>query len=137
MPRPKSYKVIIIFINPPSHVFFLKTLLRKGEIALNEQFLLFPQCFLIVWRTFRHFHHIQNCRLQTLSVWKNLEIIVWERINTCKQQAGFMLKKCLQFVIFHRQVKTTCFCLLRAFSGTCSDILGAKCQDKIKETLLE
>ena len=30
----------------------------KGEIALNEQFLLFPQCFLPVWRTFGHFHQI-------------------------------------------------------------------------------
>ena len=30
----------------------------KGEIARNEQFLLFPQCFLLVWRTFYHFHQI-------------------------------------------------------------------------------
>ena len=28
----------------------------KGEIARNEQFLLFPQCFLFFLRTFRHFH---------------------------------------------------------------------------------
>ena len=28
----------------------------KGEIARNEQFLLFPQCFLPFWRTFYHFH---------------------------------------------------------------------------------
>ena len=33
----------------------LKTL-GKGEIARNEQFLHFPQCFLPVWRTFSHFH---------------------------------------------------------------------------------
>ena len=24
----------------------------KGEIARNEQFLLFPQCFLTIWKTF-------------------------------------------------------------------------------------
>ena len=30
----------------------------KGEIARNEQFLLFPQCFLPVWITFFHFHQI-------------------------------------------------------------------------------
>ena len=30
----------------------LKTLWEKGEIARNEQFLLFPQCFLAVRRTF-------------------------------------------------------------------------------------
>ena len=28
----------------------------KGEIARNEQFLLFPQCFLPVLKTFCHFH---------------------------------------------------------------------------------
>ena len=44
----------------------------KGEIAHNEQILLFPQCFLPVWITFFHFCQIQNCRLQTLSVWKSL-----------------------------------------------------------------
>ena len=31
---------------------------RKREIARNEQFLLFSQCFLLVWRTFCHFHQI-------------------------------------------------------------------------------
>ena len=30
----------------------------KGEIAHNEQFLLFPQCFLPVWITFCHFRQI-------------------------------------------------------------------------------
>ena len=30
----------------------------KGEIAHNEQFLLFPQCFLPIWRTFCSFHPI-------------------------------------------------------------------------------
>ena len=31
---------------------------EKGEIARNEQFLLFPQYFLPFWRTFCHFHQI-------------------------------------------------------------------------------
>ena len=31
----------------------------KEEIAPNEQFLLFSQCFLTIWRTFCYFH--QNC----------------------------------------------------------------------------
>ena len=30
----------------------------KGEIACDEQFLLFPQRFLPIWRTFYHFHQI-------------------------------------------------------------------------------
>ena len=29
---------------------------EKEEIARNEQFLLFPQCFILVCRTFCHFH---------------------------------------------------------------------------------
>ena len=29
---------------------------RNGEIAHNEQFFLFPQRLLLVWKTFRHFH---------------------------------------------------------------------------------
>ena len=51
----------------------------KGEIAHFEQFLLFLQCFLTILRHFYHFH--QNCRLQTLSVWKNLKFVVWERVK--------------------------------------------------------
>ena len=50
---------------------------EKGEIAHNEQFLLFPLCFLIVWITFFHFRQIWNCRLQTLSVWKSLKFVIW------------------------------------------------------------
>ena len=53
----------------------------KGEFARNEQFLLFPQCFLPVWRAFCHFHQIWKCRLQTLWNWKSLKFIVWERVR--------------------------------------------------------
>ena len=54
---------------------------EKGEIARNGQFLLFPQCFLSVWRTFCHFLQIWKCRLQTLSVWKSLKFVIWERVK--------------------------------------------------------
>ena len=30
----------------------------KGKNAPNEQFLLFTQCVLPIWRTFFHFHHV-------------------------------------------------------------------------------
>ena len=30
----------------------------KRDFARNEQFLLFPQCFVPVWRTLCHFHQI-------------------------------------------------------------------------------
>ena len=52
----------------------------KEEIARNEQFIFFPQCFLLVWRTFCHFHQIWNCRLQTLWVWKSLKFVILERV---------------------------------------------------------
>ena len=53
----------------------------KGEIARNEQFLLFPQCFLPFWRALCHFNQIRNCRLQPLAVLKSLKFVVWERVK--------------------------------------------------------
>ena len=41
----------------------------KGEIALS------------FWRAFRHFPQVQNCRLQTLWIWKSLKFIVWEWVK--------------------------------------------------------
>ena len=51
----------------------------KGEIAQNEQFLLFPQCFLPVFENFVPFPSNSKCRLQKISVWKSLKFVVWER----------------------------------------------------------
>ena len=42
----------------------------KGEIARNEQFLLFPQCFLPVWRalcSFQQISHMTGFRLSQIS----------------------------------------------------------------------
>ena len=36
----------------------LKTLWGKGEIARNQQFLLFPQCFLPIWRPLCPSHQV-------------------------------------------------------------------------------
>ena len=52
----------------------------KVEIARNEQFLLFPPCFLPIRRTCS-FHQNISCRLQTLSVWKSLKFVVWKRVK--------------------------------------------------------
>ena len=35
-----------------------ENIVGKGEIARNDQFLLFPQCFLPAWITFCHFRQI-------------------------------------------------------------------------------
>ena len=68
----------------------LENTVGKGEIARNEQFLLFPQRFLAFSRTSRHFPKIQNCRLQTLSVWKRLKFVVWERVNPFPNKPWFL-----------------------------------------------
>ena len=54
----------------------------KGEIARNEQFLLFPQCFLLIWCTFCNFGQIRNFCLQTLSVWKSLKLLCGKGLKT-------------------------------------------------------
>ena len=77
------------YLNPfPNEPWFLRDCitrllktLGKGEIARNEQFLLFKKCFLLFWRNFGHFHQIENCRLLNLSVWKSLKFVVLERVN--------------------------------------------------------
>ena len=58
-----------------------ENIVGKGEIARNEQFLLFPWYFLPVSKTFCHFHQIWHCCLQTLSVWKSLKFVVLERFK--------------------------------------------------------
>ena len=76
-------------LSQKSPVFFrvcssslLKTLWENGKLLIMSNFSFFPPCFLPVWKTFYHFYQIQNCRLQTLSVWKGLKFVVWERINS-------------------------------------------------------
>ena len=75
----------------------------KGEIARNEQFLLFPQCFLPVWRTFCHFHQIQNCRLQTLWVWERLKFVVWEKVKKYLQEICLTHYQTTNFRLFQNE----------------------------------
>ena len=65
------YMTLISHFNPfthndtfwrPREKSLFKTLWEKEKLhAHNEQFLLFPQCFLRVWITFFHFCQIWNC----------------------------------------------------------------------------
>ena len=54
----------------------------KGETARNEQFLLFPQCFLSIWRTSCHVHQNWNGGLQALSIWKSLKFVFPSVVST-------------------------------------------------------
>ena len=62
-------------------ISLLKILREKEKLLVTSNFS-FCQCFLPVWRTFCHLHQIQNCSLQTVTVWKSLKWVVWERVNT-------------------------------------------------------
>ena len=64
-----------------SAVQVFETTVGTGEIACKEQFLHSPQCFLFIWKTSHDFHQIKNCCLQSLSAWKILKFVVWERVN--------------------------------------------------------
>ena len=75
-------RVLNPFPNKPwsLHVYSASLLKTLWEIARYEQFLLFQLYFLPIWRTFCHIHQIWKCCLQTLPVWKSLELVVWERL---------------------------------------------------------
>ena len=71
--KPSSLRVCCI------NLLKKKNTVGNEEIAHNEQFLLFPQCFLPFWRTFCKFYRIQKCRLPTPSVPESLKFDVQER----------------------------------------------------------
>ena len=74
----------------------------EGEIACNEQFLLFRQCFLPIWITSCYFHQIHYCRLQILSVWKSLKVDVWERVKGCNNLSHFMHRySCVPVILYY------------------------------------
>ena len=72
------------FPNKPRFLHFcrtspLKTLLRKEKLLVSRNFSFSCSVFLSFWRTFCQLHQIQNCRLQTLSIWTSLKFVVSER----------------------------------------------------------
>ena len=66
--NPFPNKLRLLCVCNTSH---FKNIVGRGEIAHNEQFLLFPQCFPTFWITFSHVY----------SVWKSLKFVAWERVN--------------------------------------------------------
>ena len=61
----------------------------KGEIAQNEQFLLFPQCFLLICITLCHFYQIWNCCLQFFQFGK-----VWNMLFNPFPNKPWFLRVC-------------------------------------------
>ena len=54
---------------------------KKEKMLVTSKLLLFPQSFLPFQKTSCHFHQIKISHLRTLSVWKSLKFIVWERLT--------------------------------------------------------
>ena len=53
---------------------------EKEEMLVPSSFFFFPTVFSNLLENFCYFHQIWNCRLQTLSVWKILKFVIWERL---------------------------------------------------------
>ena len=65
----------------------LENTVEKGEIARDKQFLLFPQCFLHIFRTSCHLHEIENCcQKNSFSLKESKKRIAdWERVKEIGQ----------------------------------------------------
>ena len=53
----------------------------KGEIARNEQFLLFPQCFYLFAEKSAIFIKVKIVVCEPFSVWQSRKFVVWEWVN--------------------------------------------------------
>jgi hypothetical protein len=86
------------YINPfPNKPWFLcvcstsllKTQWEKEKLLVTSNFSFSHSVFYLFWKHLYHFQQIWNCRLQTLSVWKRLKLVVWERVNPFPHNDSF------------------------------------------------
>ena len=59
----------------------LKPLWEKEKLLVTSNFSFSHTVFRPVRELSPRFIKFKNCRLQTLSVWKSLKFVVWERVN--------------------------------------------------------
>ena len=69
------YHTIPTFNDPEKEGF--ENIVGKGENAGNQHFLQFPQCLLTLPKLISNFEPYSFCRLQMLSNWTSLKIVVW------------------------------------------------------------
>ena len=62
----------------------MENTVENGKIARNEQ------CFLPFLSTCHYFSQTYNCCLQTHSIWKSLNFVVWERVNPFPNRPWFL-----------------------------------------------
>ena len=85
----QNFLLFIYFNHFPNKLWFLrlcsssllKTLWKKEKLLVTSNFSFSHSVFYPFGWTFCHFHPIWYCRLQTLSVWKSLKFVVWERVK--------------------------------------------------------
>ena len=80
----------ILILNPfPNRPWFLrvcstsllKTLREKEKLLVTSNFSFSHCVFYWFVGTLYFFHWTENCHLQTVSVWKSLKFVVWERVK--------------------------------------------------------
>ena len=59
----------------------LKTLWDKEKLLVTSNFSFAHSVFYPIRELSSIFYQIWNCRLQTLSIWKSLKFVVWERVK--------------------------------------------------------
>ena len=102
---PSVYKILVNpFPNKPWFIrvcstSLLKTLREKEKLLVTSNFSFFPTVFSTLLENFQPFstNSKLNCHPQTLSVWKSLKFVVWERVNLCCKLLQFhaiVLKLC-------------------------------------------
>ena len=59
-----------------------KTLWEKDKLLVTSNFSISLSVFYLFCKLYTIFITFDKCRLQTLSVWKSLKFVVWERVNS-------------------------------------------------------
>ena len=78
--NPFPYKPWLLRVCSTS---LLKTLWGKEKLLVTSNFS-FSHSIFYSFENFLSPRQIQHCRLQTLSVWKSLKFVVWERVMSCE-----------------------------------------------------
>ena len=68
----------------------MKTLWEKQKLLLMSNFSFSHSVFSTYLENFLPFSLICNCRLQTLSVWKRLKFVIWERTKLTLKDYSFI-----------------------------------------------
>ena len=75
-PFPNNPWFLRVFSTSP-----LKTLREKEKLLVTSNFSFSHSVFYPFGKLSAIFIYFKNCRLQTLSIWKSLKFVVWERVN--------------------------------------------------------